>query len=381
MTTARQYHERCGTSVPVEVPPRRAERAQCRESNYRSGDGKVFLWLACWVRTNRHASPIQDLIDKLPLHGWRVRDCGSNRERAGVCAESCDLVAGRVGGGVRDSAAAAASVAATAAPQPAAAASPASVARRRAPLPPDAHTVISYLSDVINWYGHLGVEAQLVRDPDETLFFADDRQTAGEILKLAFEYARAQAAFIAKTNPSAAAAPRSAAIGRHRGTAAAPRVEQRHAQTPRRSTPPRTRSARASRICRRSLRKRRRASATRSQSQIQDAQSQLDLNQARGDALKALAQFESGSSSPDQNGGLAAQIDELEHSIADSSKKTTTLPADTALVASTRADRDSEPRSPNCSRSATSLTRWSRMPRSRKHWRRALPASASRSSR
>ena len=35
---------------------------------------------------------------------------------------------------------------------------------------PDAHAVISYLSDVINWYGHLGVEAQLVSDPDETLF-------------------------------------------------------------------------------------------------------------------------------------------------------------------------------------------------------------------
>ena len=59
---------------------------------------------------------------------------------------------------------------------------------------------------MINWYGHLGVEAQLVQDPDETLFFADDRQVAGEVLRLAFEYARAQAAFIAKVNPGAASA-------------------------------------------------------------------------------------------------------------------------------------------------------------------------------
>ncbi len=43
--------------------------------------------------------------------------------------------------------------------------------------------------------------------------------------------------------------------------------------------------------------------------------------------------FENGSASPDQNSGLSAQIDELEHSIADSSKKPTTPPADTALVA------------------------------------------------
>src|SRR5271167_2197509 len=102
------------------------------------------------------------------------------------------------------------SVAVSGAAQPAAAASAASVSAAAGAsatvLPPDAHTVIAYLSDVINWYGHLGVEAQLVRDPDETLFFADDRQTAGEVLRLAFEYARAQAAFIAKAAPSAAAA-------------------------------------------------------------------------------------------------------------------------------------------------------------------------------
>src|ERR1700722_19845710 len=100
----------------------------------------------------------------------------------------------------------AASVAATAATRPAAAASTASAHVSAAPLPPDAKTVISYLSDVINWYGHLGVEAQLVREPDETLFFADDRQIAAEVLRLAFEYARAQAAFLTKINPNASAA-------------------------------------------------------------------------------------------------------------------------------------------------------------------------------
>src|SRR5580704_9519130 len=101
---------------------------------------------------------------------------------------------------------AAASVVGTAAARPAAAASAAAVRVSAAPLPPDAKTVISYLSDVINWYGHLGVEAQLVSEPDETLFFADDRQVASEVLRLAFEYARAQAAFLAKTSPNSAVA-------------------------------------------------------------------------------------------------------------------------------------------------------------------------------
>src|ERR1700719_4453059 len=106
-------------------------------------------------------------------------------------------------------------VAATGAPQPAAAASPAAAAP-----PLDAHRVVAYLTDVINWYGHLGTEAQLVRDPDETLFFANDRQTAAEVLRLAFESARAMAAFLAKAQPGAGgvSAPgnlpsRSAAVG------------------------------------------------------------------------------------------------------------------------------------------------------------------------
>lgn len=230
------------------------------------------------------------------------------------------------GASVAPTSAAAPSVAVTAAPQPAAAVSPASVNAAAAALSPDAHTVIAYLSDVINWYGHLGVEAQLVRDPDETLVFADDRQTAGEILKLAFEYARAQAAFIAKSNPGAAPAAGPA------GTVSAESNNITHnaATLDAAANALRARITNLQAQLAKAPARQRNAIAL----QIQDAQSQLDLNQARGDALKALAQFESGSSSPDQSGGLAAQIDELEHSIADSSKKTTTPPADIALVAS-----------------------------------------------
>jgi len=227
----------------------------------------------------------------------------------------------------------------TAAPQPVAearpvaAASPAAANAAATPTPPDAHMVTSYLSDVINWYGHLGVEAQLVRDPDETLYFADDRQTAGEILKLAFEYARAQAAFIAKVNPNSTAAAGSTGTPPAATGAVATEssnIEHTTAKLDAAANKLRARISNLQAQLAKASGRQRDAIAA----QIQDAQSQLDLNQARGDALKALAQFESGSSSSDQSGGLAAQIDELEHSIADSSKKTVTLPADTTLVAS-----------------------------------------------
>jgi small-conductance mechanosensitive channel len=215
------------------------------------------------------------------------------------------------------------SVAATGAVQPGAGASPAA-AKATAP---DAHTVTSYLSDVINWYGHLGVEAQLVQDPDETLYFADDRQTAGEVLKLAFEYARAQAAYFAKANSSGTAVGASAASateaangvgnvsqGLQKLTAAANKLNTRI-------------SALQAQLAKAPAAKR-----TTIASEIQDAQSELELNQARVDALTALQQYESGSASP-ENGGLIGQIDELEHSISDSGKKSL-APAETTLVAS-----------------------------------------------
>lgn len=204
--------------------------------------------------------------------------------------------------------------AAAATPQPAAALSLVPVNASAAAQSPHAQAVISYLSDVINWYRHLGVEAQLVRDPDETLFFADDRQVAGEILRLAFEYARAQAAFIAKTSPSAAAggsgASPPAAAGLSNITQAYEKLDAQADVLRKRIGNLQAQLAKAP--------ARQRAGLA---SQIQNAQSEFDLNQARGDALKALAQFESGKVSPEQNAGLIPQIDELEHSIAESNSK------------------------------------------------------------
>ncbi len=218
----------------------------------------------------------------------------------------------------------------TAAPQPASAPSTATLNAPAGAPTPTAQTVISYLSDVINWYGHLGVEAQLVRDPDETLFFADDRQTAGDVLKLAFDYARAQAAFIARTNPNAAAPASTASPSAAAGTTAPLKTITSNYQALD-AAADKLRAhiaALQAQLAKASAAKRGALAA-----QVQNAQSQLDLNQARGDALKALAQFEGGSSSSDQSGTLSSQIDELEHSISDNSKKALTASADSALVA------------------------------------------------
>ena len=225
-------------------------------------------------------------------------------------------------------ASAAPTVLATAAPQPASASSPASRTASAAGSPPDAQTVISYLSDVIRWYGHLSVEAQLVRDPDETLFFADDRQIAGEVLRLGFDYARKQAKFIAKTNPNAGAAAGSA--GSSADAAGLGNITQIYQTLDAAANAIRARIKDLQARLAKAPARQRAAIA----SEIQESQSELDLKQERVNTLKALAQFKSGSSSPDQSGGLAAQIDELEHSISDSNaKRPAALPAESTFVA------------------------------------------------
>jgi small-conductance mechanosensitive channel len=212
-------------------------------------------------------------------------------------------------------------------PAPTAGANPASVApplnQSAAVSPTNPQTVVAYLSDVIGWYHHLGVEAQLVVEPNETLFLAADRQVANQVLDLAFEYARAQANFIAKAtgqttvkpaeNPAGAAnaAPVPALkpsdtandarqkYDQLRASAATLQAQIKDLQTKLATAPARNRPALSA--------------------QIAAAQNELTLIDARSDALNALVQFETGSASPEQS--LAGEIDQLDHSISDAERK------------------------------------------------------------
>ena len=202
----------------------------------------------------------------------------------------------------------------TAAPAPHANSTSSTTSVRSSVAPTDPQTVISYLSEAITWYRHLGVEAELVREPEETLFFADDRQVAQEILSLAFAYARAQAEYIAKvtgnSGVASGAGPRAAQMPgvadlQQKSSAAAAEVATLQARI--KTLQPRIAAATG-------------RARTALMSELATAQSELDLAQARSDAIAAMLQFESGSVLPEQNGGLAGQIDELERSIPDSER-------------------------------------------------------------
>jgi len=188
----------------------------------------------------------------------------------------------------------------------------------------DRRSIISYLGEVIGWYRHREVEETLAREPAETLFLADDRQMASDILKLAFESARAEAALLKvttnETQPTREIAgqagtsqlagggplPGLSDLLTRRGYAQA-EVDRAQAEV----KDLETRLAGAA--------KRNRDSITR---QLVNARGGLDLAQSRVDSLAAIIEFETGSTaSGKESTGLEAQIDELERSVPETAQQ------------------------------------------------------------
>jgi small-conductance mechanosensitive channel len=179
---------------------------------------------------------------------------------------------------------------------------------------PDGPAVIGFLSQVIGWYRHLSVEERLVTDPAEMLFVADDRQMADEVLNLSFEFAKADAALLAATAggaPSAEAKPHVAAGAEDLAANAAKSDAEIKAARDRLKAL-QDQGANAGAHKRRDL-----------TSQIAAAQSELDLAEARGEALHTILQFENGNFHQEaglNSAGLLGQIEELEKSIPEAER-------------------------------------------------------------
>ena len=84
------------------------------------------------------------------------------------------------------------------------------------PLKPDnPQDIISFLNQTILWYRQLTVQQQLATEPSDVLFLNDNRQLADETVRLSFDFARAEAQVLARTNPAAAAGGASGAGSRY----------------------------------------------------------------------------------------------------------------------------------------------------------------------
>src|SRR5580692_12874619 len=56
---------------------------------------------------------------------------------------------------------------------------------------------LAYLNQTIDWYRQLAVEEKIATETADVRFLNDDRQTAKQILQLAFDFARAEAKLLA----------------------------------------------------------------------------------------------------------------------------------------------------------------------------------------
>ena len=72
------------------------------------------------------------------------------------------------------------------------------VSQNLSPESTDANDVIQYLNRNINWYRQLGVERQIADEPSDALVISENRQIADQVIRLAFDCARAQAATLTK---------------------------------------------------------------------------------------------------------------------------------------------------------------------------------------
>ena len=72
-------------------------------------------------------------------------------------------------------------------------------------LPSEAQ-VIGYLWQSVNWYRHAYTERQVASDPGDLVFLNDNQAIESQIVKLSFEFAKADAALAKTVSPARDAA-------------------------------------------------------------------------------------------------------------------------------------------------------------------------------
>ena len=168
---------------------------------------------------------------------------------------------------------------------------------------------LDILNQSIAWYREYTPVVAQATEPGDVIFAADGRQDAIEILKLSFEYARAQTAL----SPEGGSAPGpaqqdGAALARESNDAVA-RVQVAQAQVAQFTAALKEAAPKGRDLLQRRL---------------AEARGELDLAEAREDTLKVMLGFQSGT-----GGGQSEQIDELERSIPElrSTAKSPAAPA------------------------------------------------------
>jgi small-conductance mechanosensitive channel/uncharacterized coiled-coil DUF342 family protein len=162
--------------------------------------------------------------------------------------------------------------------------------------------IISFLNQTIVWSRQVSAEQQLVTEPSDTLFLNDSRQTADQVVRLAFDFARAQAQ---ASQSGTGAAGNQAPSQYQRLTDSANQADQKVKSLQQELEGYRQQLLTASGRKRTTL-----------QATISETEGELELYQTRRDTLRNMLQFATGSSASGLgSGSLLSQVEELARSV------------------------------------------------------------------
>jgi len=174
-------------------------------------------------------------------------------------------------------------------------------------LPSDAQ-VIGYLLQSVNWYRHVYTERQVASDPGDLVFLNDNQAIEGQIVRLSFEFAKADAA-LAKTATSPHGAPTTPLAPASADLAHFIELKNRNDQASRQTTEDIGKLKEKIISVRSGDREKLKAA-------LDDAQSRLELVQAVSQGVNDLIQFvQTARSGQDNTATLDLTIDDLAQSI------------------------------------------------------------------
>jgi hypothetical protein len=204
---------------------------------------------------------------------------------------------------------------------PGAAAVPGAATVPDAQLKPD--QVTQYLDQTVAWYRGLSVQQEIATDPADLALLADNRAVTDQIVRLAFEFARSAANMLARQGGADQSQPGPARQYQSL-TQLQARLDKQAQDTQAELDADRARLAASAGKARQTL-----------QSQIAQLEGQLQLVDARRDAVHTMLEFVTGSTANGLGGsGLRAQIEALAASIGPVAKAVPPPAAGDAAAAS-----------------------------------------------
>ncbi len=167
--------------------------------------------------------------------------------------------------------------------------------------------IIVFLNQTIVWYRQLMLQQQLAREPSDVMFLNDNRELADQVLRLSFDFARAQAKLLSATDTGNQG--QSAAVGAasqyYSLVQAAAKSDDQVKESQQELDSLRHKLDAASGRKRRIM-----------ESSMAEVQSELELRHARRDALHNMVSFVNGTSVSNLGpGGLDSQIEELARTV------------------------------------------------------------------